>query len=149
ALRAFMIALWGLLQTKVSLEMLLHLLFERSGARMETNSQVVYWVNTAGLSVPYRRVLTEIVNGLCALDVRDQGKPIGVRLKDMSPGGRSNTTVEDRMLSWFQTCCGGRNHGTGAGVEHTTNRLDTGDGAGLGRLADRSRTPHHATFCPP
>jgi len=85
ALRAFMIALLGLLQTKVSLEMILHLLFERSGARMETNSQVVYWVNTAGLSVPYRRVLTEIVNGLCALDVRDQGKPICVRLKDMSP----------------------------------------------------------------
>ena len=85
ALRAFMIALLGLLQTKVSVEMSLHLLFERSGARMETNSQVVYWGNTAGLSVPYRRVLTEIVNGLCALDVRDQGKPIGVRLKDMSP----------------------------------------------------------------
>ena len=85
ALRAFMIALLGLLQTKVSLAMILHLLFERSGARMETNSQVVYWVNTAGLSVPYRRVLTEIVNGLCALDVRDQGKPICVRLKDMSP----------------------------------------------------------------
>jgi hypothetical protein len=85
ALRAFMLALLGLLQTQVSLEMILHLLFERSGARMETNSQVVYWVNTAGLSVPYRRVLTEIVNGLCALDVRDQGKPICVRLKDMSP----------------------------------------------------------------
>jgi hypothetical protein len=85
ALRAFMIALLGLLQTKVSLEMILHLFFERSGARMETNSQVVYWVNTAGLSVPYRRVLTEIVHGLCALDVRDQGKPICVRLKDMSP----------------------------------------------------------------
>jgi len=85
ALRAFMIALLGLLQTQVSLEMILHLLFERSGARMETNSQVVYWVNTAGLSVPYRRVLTEMVNGLCALDVREQGKPICVRLKDMSP----------------------------------------------------------------
>jgi hypothetical protein len=85
ALRAFLSALLGTLQTKVSLEMILHLLFERSGARMETNSQVVYWVNTAGLSVPYRRLLTEIVNGLCAMDVREQGKPIGVRLKDMSP----------------------------------------------------------------
>jgi hypothetical protein len=84
ALRAFMLALLGTLQTPVSLEMVLHLLFERSGARMETNSQVVYWVNTAGLSVPYRRVLTEIVNGLCAVGVREQGKPICVRLKDMS-----------------------------------------------------------------
>ena len=85
ALRAFMVVLWGTLQTPVSLERVLHLLFERSGARMETNSQVVYWVNTAGLSVPYRRVLTEIVDGLCAMDLRDQGKPIRVRLKDMSP----------------------------------------------------------------
>ena len=50
---------------------------------METSSQVVYWVNTAGLSVPYRRVLTEVVAGLCAMDLRDQGKPIRVRLKDM------------------------------------------------------------------
>jgi len=84
-LRAFLVALLGTLQTKVSLELLLHLLFERSGARMETNSQVVYWVNTAGLSMSYRRVLTEIVNGLCAMDVKDQGKPICVRLRDMSP----------------------------------------------------------------
>src|SRR5262249_14430301 len=53
-LRAFMVALFGTLQTKVSLETILHLLFERSGARIETSSQVVYWVNTAGLSVPYR-----------------------------------------------------------------------------------------------
>jgi hypothetical protein len=57
----------------------------RSGARMETNSQVVYWVNTAGLSVPYRRLLSEVVDGLCMMDLREQGKPICVRLKDMSP----------------------------------------------------------------
>jgi hypothetical protein len=85
ALHAFMVVLWGTLQTKVSLERVLSLLFERSGSRMETSSQVVYWVNTAGLSVPYRRILTEIVDGLCAMDLRDQGKPIRVRLKDMSP----------------------------------------------------------------
>jgi hypothetical protein len=85
ALRAFMGVLLETLQTKVSLEMILHLLFERGGARMETNSQVVYWVNTAGLSVPYRRVLTEVVDGLCVMDLREQGKPICVRLKDMPP----------------------------------------------------------------
>jgi hypothetical protein len=85
ALRAFMGVLLETLQTKVSLEMILHLLFERGGARMETKSQVVYWVNTAGLSVPYRRVLTAVVDGLCVMDVREQGKPICVRLKDMLP----------------------------------------------------------------
>ena len=84
-LRAFLVALLGTLQTKVSLELLLPLLFERSGARMETNSQVVYWVNTAGLSVPHRRVLTELVEGLCTMDLREQGKPIRVCLRDMPP----------------------------------------------------------------
>ena len=85
ALSAFMVVLLGRLQTKVSLECVLHLLFERSGARVETATQVVYWVNTAGLSVPYRRLLTEVVDGLCAMDLQDHGKPIRVRLRDMPP----------------------------------------------------------------
>jgi len=45
----------------------------------------VYWVNTSGLSVPYRHLLTKVVEGLCAMGLKDQGKPIYVRLKDMSP----------------------------------------------------------------
>ena len=84
-LRAFMVALFGTRQAKVRVETILHLLFERSGARIETSSQVVYWVNTAGLSVPYRHLLTKIVEGLCAMDLKDQGKLIYVHLKDMSP----------------------------------------------------------------
>src|SRR5262245_53864974 len=84
-LNAFMAVLLGTLQTKVSLERVLSLLFERSGARMETNSQVVYWVNTTGLSVPYRRVLTKLVEGLGMMDLQEQGKPIRVCLRDMPP----------------------------------------------------------------
>jgi hypothetical protein len=84
-LNAFMAVLLGTLQTKVSLERVLSLLFERSGVRMETNSQVVYWVNTAGLSVPHRRVLTGLAAGLCTMDLREQGKPIRVCLRDMPP----------------------------------------------------------------
>ena len=85
ALSAFMVVLLGRLQTKVSLECVLHLLFERSGSRVETDSQVIYWVNTAGLSVPYHRLLAETVEGLCAMDLRYQGKPIQVRLKATPP----------------------------------------------------------------
>jgi hypothetical protein len=85
ALMAFMGVLYGIIQTKVSLDCILRLLFERSGSRMETASQVVYWVNTTGLSLPYRRLLREVVDGLCAMELRDQGKPIHVRLKDMPP----------------------------------------------------------------
>jgi hypothetical protein len=85
ALMSFMAVLVGCLKTQVSLDCLLQLLFERSGARIETSSQVVYWGNTAGLSVPYRHLLTKVVEGLCTMDLKDQGKPIYVRLKDMSP----------------------------------------------------------------
>lgn len=81
ALMSFMAVLLGLLNRKVSLECLLKILFERSGSRVETDSQVIYWVNTAGLSVPYHRLLAQTVEGLCAMDLRDQGKPIQVRLK--------------------------------------------------------------------
>ena len=85
ALLAFMVGLGEQLQTKVSLDCILRLLFERSGTRMETVFQVVYWINTAGLSLPYRRLLTEVVEGLGAMELRAQGKPIRVCLKDMPP----------------------------------------------------------------
>jgi hypothetical protein len=72
ALRAFMVVLLGTLQTQVSLECILRLVFERSGARIGTSSEVVYWINTTGLSLPYRRLLAEVVEGLCAMDLRAQ-----------------------------------------------------------------------------
>jgi hypothetical protein len=84
-LKAFMGALLAMLQTQVSLQQVLSLLFERRGARIETPSQVVYWVNTTGLSLSNRRLLGEIVDGLCVMNLQDQGKPIHVRLKDMPP----------------------------------------------------------------
>ena len=84
-LRAFLAALLATLSIQVSLEQVLSLLFARHGARMETPSQVVYWVNTAGLSLSNRRLLGKIVEGLGAMDLQDQGKPIHVRLKDMPP----------------------------------------------------------------
>lgn len=84
-LRAFLAALLETLHIQVSLEQVLGLLFERRGARMETPSQVVYWVNSAGLSLSNRRLLGKIVEGLGAMDLQEQGKPIHVRLKDMPP----------------------------------------------------------------
>jgi hypothetical protein len=84
-LRALLAALLATLSIQVSLEQVLSLLFERHGAHMETPSQVVYWVNTAGLSQSNRRLLGKIVEGLGTMDLQDQGKPIHVRLKDMPP----------------------------------------------------------------
>jgi hypothetical protein len=84
-LRAFMGALSAMLSTKVSLPQVLSLLFERSGSRMETPSQVLYWVNSAGLSLSNRRLLSEVAQGLCAMGLQEKGKPVHVRLKDLPP----------------------------------------------------------------
>jgi hypothetical protein len=83
ALTSFMAVLLGHLTLKVSLDALVKILLERSGARMETDSQVIYWVNTTGLSVSYQRLLAQVTDGLCAMDVRHQGKLIRVRLRHM------------------------------------------------------------------
>jgi hypothetical protein len=69
ALVAFMTTLLTHLPEKVSLECVLRLLFERSGACLETASEIVYWVNTTGLSQSYRRLLEEVSDGLCAMDL--------------------------------------------------------------------------------
>jgi hypothetical protein len=84
-LHAFLAVVLGTVQSQISLACLLKLLFERSGARLETGAEILYWVNTVGLSLPYRRLLAELVEGLCAMDLSDRGKPIRVCLKDMPP----------------------------------------------------------------
>ena len=80
-----MAVLVGCLKTQVSLDCLLRILFARSGARMETDSHVISWVNPMGLSVSYQRLLTEVVDGLCAMDLKCQGKPIRVHLQELPP----------------------------------------------------------------
>src|SRR5207244_9035568 len=72
-LRAFLAALLTTLPIQVSLEQVLSLLFERRGARMETPSQVVSWVNTAGLSQSNQRLRGKIVEGLGAMDLQGHG----------------------------------------------------------------------------
>ncbi len=84
-LHAFLAVVLSTVPSQISLDCLLKLLFERSGARLETSAEVIYWVNTAGLSLPYRRLLTELVEGLGAIGLRERGKPIRVCLKDMPP----------------------------------------------------------------
>ena len=84
-LRAFLGALSAMLSTQVRLPQVLSLLFERSGSRMETPSQVLYWVNSAGLSLSNRRLLSEVAQGVCAMGLQENGKPVSVRLKDLPP----------------------------------------------------------------
>src|SRR5262249_8915944 len=66
-LGTFMLTLLARLQSKVSLQQVLSLLFKRSGVRIETPSQIGYWVNSTGLSLSNRRLLSQIAEGLCAM----------------------------------------------------------------------------------
>jgi len=66
-LQAFMSMLLSVLPKKISLDQVLKLLFERSGARIERDKIVMYWMNTTGLSRGNRRRIGEIVEGLNAI----------------------------------------------------------------------------------
>ena len=85
ALMAFVAVLVGHLQFPVSLSCLVPLLFERSGTRWETACQVIYEINGAGLSLSSRRLMTAVVEGLNAMELREQDKPVQVRLQDRPP----------------------------------------------------------------
>jgi len=84
-LRTFLAALLATLPIQVSVPQVLRLFFEQSGSRMETPSQIVYWVNSAGLSLSNRRLLQAIAHGICAMALQEKGKPVYVRRKDMPP----------------------------------------------------------------
>ena len=84
-LRAFMTVLLAVLPQKVSLEQVLHLLFERSGTQMERDKEIMYWVNATGLSRSNRRLLGQLVQGLNAMGLMERGKTIRVCLKDLPP----------------------------------------------------------------
>jgi hypothetical protein len=82
ALVSFLAAICATLDEKISLECLLKLLFDRSGACLETPSEMIYWVNTAGLSVAYRETLEKIGEGIGAMNLTCRGKPIRIRLRE-------------------------------------------------------------------
>jgi hypothetical protein len=82
SLMAFLASLCTAMGEALSLECLITLLFERSGAYLETPSEVCYWINTAGLSAAYRTKLGTIVEGIGAMNLTCRGKPIRIRLKE-------------------------------------------------------------------
>ena len=82
ALVAFLTALSPRLKDKISLECLLTLVFERSGACLETQTEFIYWISTTGLSVTYRKVLEQVVEGMGGMNLTQKGKPIRIRLRD-------------------------------------------------------------------
>lgn len=82
ALLGFLAVLCSKLKENITLECLLKLVFERSGACLETQTGFIYWINATGLSGAYRELLERVVEGMCAMNLRHRGKPIRVRLRE-------------------------------------------------------------------
>ncbi|MBF0201271.1 MAG: hypothetical protein HQK66_08150 [Desulfamplus sp.] len=80
ALLAFIAALCANLQTPITLECLLKLLFVRNAVCLETSYEVIYKVNSNGLSTHYKRTLISLIDGLKAMNLHCRGKPIRVKM---------------------------------------------------------------------
>ena len=71
--------------SKISLDMLIDLLFNRSGRRAETNSEWIYWINPEGASLQNQRLLIEIAKALTAMKINLNGKPIQIKITGNPP----------------------------------------------------------------
>ena len=78
---SFLFALGGHMSGKISLETLLEMFFDRSGSRLESDSQIIYWVNTQNLSAGYHETLVDVVEGINAMGLKRKGKRILVRMR--------------------------------------------------------------------
>lgn len=82
ALVSFLLALLGHMNGNISQETLLTMFFNRGGSRVETESQILYWVNSQGLSLAYRETLGNVVAGINAMSLKRKGKTIQVRVRE-------------------------------------------------------------------
>lgn len=80
ALLAFLAALCENLQESVSLERLLKVLFGRSAVGVETNYEIIYKINSEGLSASYKRTLIDLIEGINVMDLHCRGKPIRLNM---------------------------------------------------------------------
>jgi hypothetical protein len=82
ALTIFLMTLLSKLDINVGIDTLMSLFFRRSGVYLETPSEIVYKLNTAGLSAPNKEVLNKIAQGLTEMGICRHGKPIKVELRE-------------------------------------------------------------------
>ena len=81
----FLKALLEKLDEPVSQKCLIELFFKRTGGYLETFSQIVYWLDTDGLSLGNKRKLDRIVKGISKMGLYRNGKPVRVELRSSSP----------------------------------------------------------------
>ena len=81
----FLMALKEQLDVQISQKSLLEIFFKRDGGYFETFSDIVYWLNSDGLSKNNKRILQKVADGFCKMKLNRNGKPIRVELREMPP----------------------------------------------------------------
>ncbi|MCP4137646.1 MAG: hypothetical protein GY754_42155 [bacterium] len=84
SLMQFLTALLSVIKIKISLEALIELFMKRSGSYIETNSKIIYGINTFGLSESNKKILIEIVKGVNLMNLTRNGKSIWVEAREGS-----------------------------------------------------------------
>jgi hypothetical protein len=82
ALITFFMGLPNKSYINVGLETFIEIFFRRGGTYLETHSQIVYRINTTGLSTVYKETLGKIAQGLNSMNLSRCEKPIQIRLNE-------------------------------------------------------------------
>ena len=83
---AFMEVLLAPLGITLSTEIIIDLLFKRSGRYIQTKESCIFWMNKEGLSAPYQKQLDSLIESLNQMKLIHQGKAVQIRSRD-GPNG--------------------------------------------------------------
>ena len=75
-LRSFISFITVSMQSVVDIEVVLKLFFSRPSFMVETESKITYWLESDNLSLKYKNVLQEIVDGFNKISLTLRGKEI-------------------------------------------------------------------------
>lgn len=67
--------------TKIGMDHLIEVLFNRTGTYLETSARIVYWVSTKGLSAAYKEKINKLADAFNAMELNRQGKPVQLKIR--------------------------------------------------------------------
>ena len=81
SLMMFLSLLIELSGIKTGIDNLIEMLFERTGMYMETSSEITYWVNLKGVSVPYKNKIIKLAEAYNLMELSRGGKPVQLKVR--------------------------------------------------------------------
>ena len=70
----------------MGLDNLIETLFDRTGMYMETSSEISYWINLKGVSVPYKKKIVKLAEAYNMMGLSRDGKTIRLKVREPSYG---------------------------------------------------------------